>query len=127
MLSQIKGFFKAPIFEDEDKTQIARTLNIVTLVLLGMWVAMSASVLLFSFPSFGRAFWAIPLTLFIRFLMRRGWVWLASQILSLSLWLVFSLVTLGQGGINSPLIRNYIIVIVVAGLLSGWRSAIGVA
>jgi len=56
--------------------------------------------------------------------MRLGRVWAAAHILSLSLWLVFSLVALGQSGTNSPVIRNYIIVIIVAGLLSGWRSAI---
>ncbi|MCH8819008.1 MAG: PAS domain-containing protein [Acidobacteria bacterium] len=61
----------------------------------------------------------------VRLLMRLGWVRLASQMLSLSLWLIFSLVALQQGGINAPVIRNYIIVILIAGLLSGWRSAIG--
>ena len=36
MLSQIKGYFKAPTFEDENKTRIAHTLNIITFLLLGM-------------------------------------------------------------------------------------------
>ena len=67
----------------------------------------------------------IPLILAIRVLMRIGSVRVASLMLSFSLWLIFSLIAVQQGGIHAPVIRNYIIVILVAGVLSGLRSAIG--
>ena len=86
---------------------------------------MSASALLFSIPYPWFVGVPIPLILAIRVLMRIGSVRVASLMLSFSLWLIFSLIAVQQGGIPAPVIRNSIIVILVAGLLSGWRSAIG--
>jgi PAS domain S-box-containing protein len=56
-------------------------------------------------------------------LMRRGRVQLASQVLLVGLWLIFSVRIALSGGYRSPGALSYALLCTIAGLLLGWRAA----
>jgi PAS domain S-box-containing protein len=58
-------------------------------------------------------------------LMRRGRVRLASQVLLVGLWVIFSIRISLSGGYRSPAALSYALLCTIAGLLHGWRVAFG--
>jgi anti-anti-sigma regulatory factor len=128
MLAWIKRLLAAPVFEgDEDKTRIAGLLNIV---LLAVFVAASILTLLTSQLSVAKpgslatgAATAI-LALAMWFIMQRGHVQLVSVLLSSMLLVNVTIAVYFGGTIRDPITTVYIICIVIAGLLVGYRAAI---
>ncbi len=129
MLSVIRQLLKPPGFpEDENKTRIARTLHAILLISL-IGVAMYATLLI----GFARgekqslifAFLALPLVLSLWYLMRLGYIYLASTLLVSLAWLNLTAAAVADGyGIHGTSLLGYVLIVIAAGLLISGRVAI---
>jgi GAF domain-containing protein len=126
MLSWIKRFFAAPIFEgDDEKTRVASSLNAILLVSLALSVVFGLTALIASpNPAFSLALTSalIPPQLIALLLMHRSRVRLASLIFSAVLWAGVTYSGFRAGGVRSASFTVYTIVILIAGTLLGWRA-----
>jgi len=118
----LKRIVLAPTFEDDEKTRLARLLNIVLFIIL------AAAVLYAPFPLFvegrnlsGIAFEGIlvALSLGLLVLLRFGYVRLAALILSLTLWGGITYGMAVGGGLRGAGITSFFGVVLIAGLLLG--------
>jgi GAF domain-containing protein len=132
MWSRIRQFVAPPIFEgDEDKTRIAAQLNLILWTFAVIVVVVGLAVP-FLFLSQGLTIAAVLgglvlLTSGMLFVMRRGQVRLAGGIFSLGMWLLYTLLIVGTGGMTSPVNLTWIVVVIMAGLLLSRRAALGFA
>lgn len=124
-------FTAPPVFEDEDKTRRAGVLHIILFVLAGaVAVLMVIATLTSPAPAPALVIGLVTevLTFGLVWLNRRGHVRRASFLLASSLWAIVTASVWFLGGpYTSPTISAYLIVIVSAGLLLGWRAAAGFA
>ncbi|MDH3675621.1 MAG: PAS domain S-box protein, partial [Anaerolineae bacterium] len=127
MVSRLKTYWAAPVFEDTEKTRIACLLNITLIAISAVAFALTLADGLIGVADVrvllvGLITALLPLVL--RFVMKRGHVRFASLLLS-SLFLVnVTLAVYFAGTIRSPLSTIYIVGIVIAGLMVSYRAAI---
>jgi PAS domain S-box-containing protein len=123
----MKHILRAPTFASEDKTRIARLLNVILFATIGVNLVYSFS-LLFTLPEPELNLVAdgvlLLLQLIALILMRRGELQMASIVLVTGLWLYSNFVILVFGGSRSPATIIYFLVILSAGLLLGGRVAV---
>jgi len=130
MIAQIGRLLAPPIFEDEEKTRRAGLLNIILLAAFVIASLLTLAVPLLSVAqdttqskiTVGAITAALLLAMWL--IMRRGHVTLASVLLSSTMLVSTTIVVYFIGSIRAPLAANYIVCIVVAGLLVGSRAAI---
>jgi PAS domain S-box-containing protein len=124
MLGWIKRFITPPVFEEDvDKTRVAWLLNIILLTLIAR--AIFIRFVTGSEPSRpSLVFPFILVLLVIMFVMRKGAVRLASTATICVFWLSLSLAASETGGLHSAGFRNYILPVIMAGLLLGRRAAV---
>ena len=128
MPERFRNFFKSPIFDNEDKTRMARILNsfgwsaiatvfIITLirVLTGGWLSRSSMIIL---PSI------IVIMLGILVILHAGWVRSAGVLFVASTWLAMTLQAWNSDGLRDVSLIVYIVIIMLAGLLLGWREGL---
>ncbi len=128
MLTRIRQFLAAPVFEDdEDKTRIAGLLNTILLAVVAIAVAYGIFSLI-TYPDPVPVVTIIGVVVLLGLgglsLMRRGHVQLTSVLLSSALWVIMTFVALVSGGVRTPGFVIYSVVIIVAGLLLGGRAGI---
>lgn len=124
---KLHHILRAPEFADPDRTRIARLLHIILLSTIVVNLVYSASLLL-TLPDP----WLnlvvdgalLVMQVYAFFLMRRGRVRTASVILVAAIWIYCNFVVAVFGGSQSPAIVLYLLVIIIAGLLLGGRSAV---
>src|SRR5262245_1878700 len=121
-------FLRPPVFADENRTRSARQTWVViwTLIAVGMffmpvfWIVLP--------ENWDRWVWMfVDITvpgLVLLYLVRRGAVRAASVALLVGLWMLVSGMAWTGGGIRGPAAVNYLLVIVMAGLLLGLRAGI---
>jgi GAF domain-containing protein len=129
----IKKVFAAPVFEDEEKTRVARLLHTVLLtflagsalitgIALALYVKSADPELIFTLLSgLGMMIIVVVLSVVARF----GWLRLAAFVVLALSWLVITAwiyAVSGIGSDSSPIM--YVLVTVLAGLLLGGRGAI---
>ncbi len=132
MLSVVRNWLKPPVFaRDENKTRVARTLHAILMISLGGVLIYSALLLGFAHSEIQRltfTFLAVPLAFGILYLMRRGFVYLASILLVSLTWLNLTVAAAVDGsGISGTSLQGYILVVIVAGLLIGWKASFAFA
>jgi len=124
MITQIRRLLAPPVFEgDPDKTRTAWLLNIILLTLLAR--ALFIRAITGSDPP--RPSFVVPfvlLLLILMFVMRRGFVRFASAMTVVGFWLSLSAAAVITGGLHSNGFRNYILPVIVAGLILGRGGAI---
>jgi len=131
MKSSLSRFLAPPVFpEDEEKTRSAGFINAIVLTNIPILVLfIIIRVATGSGELFGPAnliLAAIIATLSIVWLlMKAGWVRLAGYLHVTTIWLASTMIALLSGGINSTTFTSYFVVMLMAGLLLGWRPAIG--
>ncbi|MFN8383887.1 MAG: ATP-binding protein [Anaerolineales bacterium] len=128
MPNRFRNLFKSPIFDNEEKTRIARILNsfgwsaiatvfIITLIrfVTGGWLSRSSMIIL-------------PLIIFIMLgvlvILRAGWVRAAGVFFVASTWLAMTLQAWNSDGLRDVSLVVYIVIIMLAGLLLGWREGL---
>ena len=124
MFGRLRRLIAPPVFEeDADKTRIAWLLNIILLTLIAR--AIFIRFVTGSEPT--RPSYVVPFVLLLvamMFVMRRGAVRSASIVTVCGFWLSLTVAALETGGIQSAGFRNYILPVIVAGLLLGQKAAI---
>ncbi|RJP55526.1 MAG: PAS domain S-box protein [Anaerolineaceae bacterium] len=128
MFNRFRRIFAAPIFEDEEMTRAARILNafgwsamgvifIITMlrVATGEWLSDSS---MFILPL---VIFILALTLFI---IHRGYVRIAGIFLVASTWLAMTYQASQSDGLRDVAAISYLTIILLAGLLLGWREGL---
>lgn len=132
MLAWLKQLFVPLVFEDEEKTRVARLLNTVVLaVLAGAVVITLAALAVFGVRSDAETAYTlisgIVMTVSLAGLLilaRRGKLWLVSVVLLTFSWTVVTLWIYTVSGIASDSSAlAYALIVVLAGLLLGGRAA----
>ncbi|HNB54196.1 MAG TPA: GAF domain-containing protein, partial [Anaerolineales bacterium] len=137
MLTSIRRFLTAPVFEDEEKTRNAfllHTLSLLILLILTLSVLLSPvlSVLVGASMNFNqvislfitRAGFLVLLAFVTLGLTRAGYVRPASMFFVLAAWLMVTNNVYRSGGVLSLAFINYLLPIILAGLFLGIRPAI---
>jgi PAS domain S-box-containing protein len=115
---------------DQEKTRVAGVLHTVllaTLAGLGAFIILDRSISSGSILRLlieGVMLLIVPPLLLM---MRCGYVRLASVAFTISLWLAATAASVLAGGIRAPALGVYLIVVLSAGILLGWRAALGFA
>jgi PAS domain S-box-containing protein len=117
MLARIRRLLAPPVFEgDADKTRAAWLLNVILLTLL----ARAVFIRLTTGADPPRLSLFVPFVLLLAgmlVVMRRGRIRLASVITVAGFWLSLTAAAVATGGLYSVGFRNYILPVIVAGLL----------
>jgi signal transduction histidine kinase len=126
--ARVRKVLSPPVFpEDEEKTRAASFLNTILLIVL-LIVLVFASLTFLITLDFGRILieiFLILVSLGILFLMRRGYVRLASIIFSSALLIIVSIGTYLSGGFGGTTMSAYIGIIIITGLLLGnWMALV---
>ncbi len=127
MLTRIRRFLAAPVFEDEFENRVAGLFNVVLLVILAATVLGTVVVIPLE-PSevvsnliFGVLISAAILGL--RRLLFRGHIKIISTLLSALLWAVITYLVFSGEGARDPILTGYFLVIALSGvLLGGWGA-----
>ena len=123
MLDRIRKIVSGPVFAgDEEKTRIAGLLNIILLAALGI-EAISSVIAPFTNPD-PLLTWMITGTLaavqvLLLFLVYRGYVRFTAWLLNVVLWGMVAGITLGYSGVSGPGPILFVVIIIIASLLSG--------
>ncbi|MCI0609071.1 MAG: hypothetical protein L0Z71_08425, partial [Anaerolineae bacterium] len=131
MQYSLRRFFAPPVFpEDEEKTRAAGFINAIVLTNIPILVLfIIVRVATGEGDLFGAAniilAGIITILLVVWFLMRAGWVKVAGYLHVTTIWLASTMIALMGGGINSTTFTSYFVVMLMAGLLLGWRPAVG--
>jgi len=115
----------------ENKTRAALTLHTILMICL-VGVPIYSVLVLVVAPgetqNLAFAFLTIPFTLSLLYIMRRGFVHLASVLLVSLAWLNLTATAVMEGsGISGASLQGYILIVIVAGLLIGWRASFAFA
>ena len=128
MIARIRSFLAAPVFEDAEQTRLASLVNPVLLTVFVAAVIFPAILYLTgTIGAFEIAMGMVVavMMLGLRYFMRRGYVQLAGTLIALVLFLVTTALIYYDGSILNGLTAFYILVVIMAGLLSSGRSAVG--
>jgi signal transduction histidine kinase len=127
MIAQLKALFTPPVFpEDEEKTRIAKLLNIILLAVMGLVMAFSVPAFVMT-PKIGRfviEFILAGWSLIILVILRRGRVYGASFLFTLTLWVVVTYGTYEAGGFRGSTMSAYFGILLIAELLLGVKISI---
>ena len=130
MLNSLSKHFVAPVFaEDDEKTRSASYLNVIVLSNIPILLLFILVRTLTGAESFGidnlilAAIVAILTAAW--FLMRSGRVRLAAYLHVSTIWLASTMIALSGSGIRGTAFTSYFVVMLMAGLLLGWKPAIG--
>ena len=125
-MDKITTLLMSPVFPDSEKTRQAAMLNVILWATLVVTLVANGMTFLFAtqfwLPLFSTLLVAVPVGTSL-WLLRRGMVRLASWVFVLFMWLVISLLIYLQGGLMSPTLSSYLLVVLVSGLLLGGRAS----
>jgi len=123
----MKKLLTPPSFEDDDKTRNAYLLHwcLIGFIPLTFTFIFIFTVLYGTFVE-PRVFTLVLLFLFllgIFFLVRRGFIWLASWGLITSMWAVFTAAFFVVGGVRLPAVSIFVVIVLLGALLLGsWQG-----
>ena len=126
-LSRIMQFLKPPVFEDdEDKTSSAQLVYTLLLAVLLCDALFVATLIAIQEPitgfilTFVAALGLVALGLLV--MLRLGYLKHVAWVLSATLWLGFTTLLFGYGGLHDSALMGFFVVILVAGLSNGART-----
>lgn len=129
MFKRLLLFLKAPVYEDEHKTRIARLLNTILLSIIGLLTAFWSIRLLTDYSQVTDSNMLVLVGLDILMIallaiMRRGYVQPTIYILIIAGWMGVTVMAWQADGVKDSVMLVYTIIILLASLLSGWRLAL---
>ena len=129
MLSAIRRWVLPPALDgDEDKIRVAALLNAI------LWVFIAGASLYGIFAPiapemmYRRAIIIVPFVLamlVLKQLVNWGYLKLTGNLVVFFLWLMFTVATFYGANYHNPAFMGYLVVVICAGLILNWRSAIG--
>jgi len=128
-LNAIRKIFAPPIFEDDEKTRSAYFINIIVLsnipiLLVFIIIRTNTGAEFFGIANIILST-IIAILIIVWSLMRQGQVRLAGYLHITTIWLASTMIALNGSGIRGTAFTSYFVVMLMAGLLLGWRPAIG--
>lgn len=127
MKAWLKKLLAPPVFpDDEEKTRIARLLNIILMIVMLLVMLFSVPALLMT-PEIGRVLIELALGLLalgMLILVHKGYIQVASFLLSLTLWVMITYGTYEAAGFYGSTMSSYFGIIVIAALLSGPKMGV---
>ncbi len=129
-LKSLMKIFASPVFpDDEEKTRSAYFINIIVLSnipILLLFIIIRTSTGADPFGIANMILAAITTILVIVWLlMRNGRVRPAGYLHIITIWLASTLIALNGSGVRGTAFTSYFVVMLMAGLLLGWRPALG--
>lgn len=128
MYLKLRQWLEPPIFNgDDEKTRVASLLNIIIVV----FILLSGSYGLLA-PIEPELAWQraviigpfISLLIFLKFILNRGFLRITAWLIVVFLWMVFTFAMFFGADYSNPAYMGYIVVVICAGLVLNWRSAI---
>ena len=133
IVSAIKRLLAPPVFEDEEKTRIAMILGVILWSLVAVvgtiiltWIVSGRSHELGPY-AFAANTVILLFSISLLFLIRGGHVKSAGVALVIFLWANITFQAVTSDGVRGSAAIIYLNIMVLAGLLLGWRSSIGIA
>ena len=126
----LKSLFAPPTYVDEDRIWQYRLLNLAMLILLpsasiiGLVLALLADKPTGGFVGAGVS---MALAILLAAVSRRGYIEIASRILVYGVSVVFIVFFFFFGGVEAPPFASFVVVIMISGLMLGWKTAAGTA
>ncbi len=121
-----KKIFAPPVFPSGEETRQAAMLNVILWATLVVTTLANFSTLFFAGQAwlslFSTVMVAGPILISLWLLHQRK-VHLASWLFVLFIWLVISILVYLQGGLESPALPSFLLVVLVSGLLLGGRAS----
>jgi signal transduction histidine kinase len=127
MFERIHRFLSPPLFDDEEKTRIARLLQVVLLAMIVGTFLIGLALPIISpnrLHRLGLNIAVIGFGLAHLVLLRRGHVRWAANGFAVFLWAIVTYASATTGGINSTVFAGFVLVIIFAGLLIGPRASL---
>jgi PAS domain S-box-containing protein len=126
----VRRLVAPPIFADEDQTRVAQILSFCLWVILvgaGLFAIVTPVLMPERLSRLPISLGTVLLSLVMMWLLRLGYVRATALIFSTILWLLFSYAAFTSGGIQQPGFSLQFLVIVIATLTLGGRTALGFA
>lgn len=128
MIAWLRKTFASPVFEDDDeKTRVARLLNIILLFVMSLVMLFSVPAW-FTTPQIGRIaieLFLASLAVIMLVMLHRGYVRRSGFLLSFTLWAAVSYGTYEAGGFSGSIMSAYFGIILIAELLLGvWMGVL---
>ena len=131
--SRIKRLLRPPVFEDEEKTRVAKILGVilwsvvaVVSILIITWLITGKSHELGPYAIAANTF-IIAVAIGLLFLIRKGYVKSAGFAFVAFIWSNITFQAFTSDGVRGSAAIIYITIMVLASLLLGWRMSIGIA
>src|SRR5688572_25866843 len=128
MLNRVRRFFASPIFEEPEKTRMARILNASGWIagLIVLVIAISRTITKESLYDASR--YTLPLVILILILMqaliRMGYVRFAGIFAISLIWLLMTYQAAQADGLRDVALISHLAIIILAALLLGWREGV---
>ena len=133
LYSRLKKLLMPPVFQDEEKTRVAMILGVilwsviaVVSILIITWLMAGKSYELGPYAFIANTF-IIVVAIGLLFLLRAGYVKTAGFTIVFFLWSNITFQAFTSDGVHGSAAIIYITIMVLAGLLLGWRASIGIA
>jgi len=131
MIIALRKFFAPPVFEDEEKTRSAYYINAIVLINIPVLVLFYMARVAQGNSPFALAnvilLGLIAVLTIVWILMKRGAVRLAGYLHISMIWVASTLLALNGSGVRGTGFISYFVVMLLAGLLLGVRTAVGIA
>ncbi len=131
--SRIKTLLRPPVFEDKEKTRVAMILGVilwsvvaVVSILIMTWLITGKSHELGPYAFAANTF-IIAVAIGLLFLIHMGYVKSAGFVFVAFIWCNITFQAFTSDGVRGSAAIIYITIMVLAGLLLGWRMSIGIA
>lgn len=127
VMNRLRKWAAPPHFPDEEKNSLAYVLNVLLLSFLAAAGFLFLTIILFAPDQINRL--PIPAGMFLllfclRLLLFRGHLQLASGLMIFGLWVILTIAVFTGGGITAPAFIGYIVIVLLCGLLLGYREAL---
>lgn len=130
MLNHVKHLVSPPRFSDEAKTQQASLLNVLLWAILAGTLLYVILIVLNAEVASGVVLYLVFLLILLGgllLLLHRGYVRQATLGLIGGVWLALAVALMFNGGVRAPANSGFIIIVLCAGLLLGWRASLLIA
>ena len=123
MLKSLQSWLRPPIFEgDDEKTRIARLLHTIVMLMWGViLLGLVASLVVAANKWLGLGVIAVlsVIQITVSYLIRSGRVRAASTAIAVATWLILSVTAYAYGGLYSPTVAFFVLIVLISGLSLG--------
>jgi len=124
----MKRLFFLPDFHDEDKQRVGQYLNIIILSAIGLLSILLVTRLVQDFtlssPTNIFLFGLVVILIVMRVVIQFGYIRMASMVVTTITWVAMTYQAYSNDGVRDVSITAYVVIILMASLLLGWRNSL---